>query len=56
MINHFFQLNWRRINARYRPETIVRHEAALMAALCRRNLWRMYRGVGTWPIADIEQL
>ncbi len=37
MIDHFFQLEWRRINAKFRIEIIERHEAALMTALYNRR-------------------
>lgn len=36
-VDYFFQQNWRRINATFKAETIERHEAALMSALCNRR-------------------
>jgi hypothetical protein len=36
-IDHFFQIEWRRINGRFRSETIERHEDSLMRALYNRR-------------------
>ena len=37
VIDHSIQLENRRISARFRPETIARHETALMEAIYNRR-------------------
>jgi hypothetical protein len=37
MIDHFFHIEWRRINKRFQAVTIERHEDSLMRALYNRR-------------------
>ena len=37
MIDPFYKLHWRRLSATFSPETLERHEGALMRALDRRR-------------------
>jgi len=36
MINHSYQLIYRRLNARFQPATLARHETRLAAAIAAR--------------------
>ncbi len=37
MIDHFYQLAWRRLNAKFKPETLDRHYIAILSALLSRR-------------------